>query len=121
MEILYVDDDAEDIQFFLEALFNIDRSIKFCYALSAHDALKKLNNYLFTPDAIFVDFQLDGMDGYECVKHIKERVELKTIPVIVLSGNISNSTIDEFNKLGVYHFLSKTSSLSSMEAALKVI
>ena len=121
MEILYVDDDAEDIELFLEALQNVDRSIRFSYALSANDALKKLNNFLSIPDAIFVDYHLGGMNGYQCVKQIKEREELKDIPVIVLSGNLSSDLVDEFNKLGVYHFLSKKALLSDMEEALKVI
>jgi CheY-like chemotaxis protein len=121
MEILYVDDDAEDIELFLEALQNVDRSIRFSYALSANDALKKLNNFLSIPDAIFVDYHLGGMNGYQCVKQIKEREELKDIPVIVLSGNLSSDLVDEFNRLGVYHFLSKRALLSDMEEALKVI
>jgi CheY-like chemotaxis protein len=121
MDILYVDDDAEDIELFLEALQNVDRSIRFSYALSANDALKKLNNFLSIPDAIFVDYHLGGMNGYQCVKQIKEREELKDIPVIVLSGNLSSDLVDEFNKLGVYHFLSKKALLSDMEEALKVI
>lgn len=121
MEILYVDDDTEDIELFLEALQNVDRSIRFSYALSANDALKKLNNFLSIPDAIFVDYHLGGMNGYQCVKQIKEREELKDIPVIILSGNLSSDLVDEFNKLGVYHFLSKKALLSDMEDALKVI
>ena len=121
MEILYVDDDSEDIELFLEALQNVDRSIRFSYALSANDALKKLNNFLARPDAIFVDYNLGGVDGYQCVRQIREREELKGVPVIVLSGNLSSSLVDEFNKLGVYHFLSKRALLADMEDALKVI
>ena len=121
MEILYVDDDSEDIELFLEALQSVDRSVRFSYALSANDALKKLNNYLSTPDAIFVDYQLGGVDGYQLIRQIREREELQEIPVIVLSGNLSSNLVDEFNKLGVYHFLSKKAILTDMESALKVI
>jgi CheY-like chemotaxis protein len=121
MEIIYVDDDSEDIELFLEALQNVDRSIRFSYALSANDALKKLNNFLFTPDAIFVDYHLGGMDGYQFIRQIKEREELQNIPVIVLSGNLSTNLVDEFNKLGVYYFLSKKAVLTDMESALRVI
>ena len=121
MEVLYVDDDSEDIELFLEALQNVDRSIRFSYALSANDALKKLNNFLSTPDAIFIDYHLGGMDGYQCIRQIKEREQLQNIPVIVLSGNLSSKVVDEFNKLGVYHFLSKKAILSDMESAIQVI
>lgn len=121
MEILYVDDDADDIALFLEALQNTDHQFKFSYALSANDALKKLNNYFSKPDVIFVDYHLGAIDGYECVKRIRERDELKEIPVVVLSGNIAPSMVDEFNKIGVYHFLSKSVMLADMQPALKVM
>jgi CheY-like chemotaxis protein len=121
MEILYVDDDADDIALFLEALQSTDHVIKFSYALSANDALKKLNNYLSIPDVIFVDYHLGAIDGYECVKRIKDRDELKEIPVVVLSGNIAPSMVDEFNKIGVYHFLSKNAMFGDMQPALKVL
>ena len=121
MEILYVDDDADDISLFVEALQNTDRSIKFTYALSASDALKKLNNYLCTPDIIFIDYHLGGMDGHQCVQHIKQREELRRVTVVVLSANITPVLIDEFNRLGVYHFLSKSAVLTDLETTLKVI
>jgi CheY-like chemotaxis protein len=121
MDILYIDDDADDIESFLEALQRTEHAVKFSYALSANDALKKLNNYLAKPDVIFVDYRLGAIDGYECVRRIREREELKNIPVVVLSGNISPAIVDEFNKIGVYHFLSKTAILTDMQAALKVL
>ena len=121
MDLLYIDDDADEIALFIEALRNADRSIKFSYALSINDALRKLNNYLSTPDAIFVDYHFSGMDGYECVKQIKERNELKPVPVVVVSAILTPGMIDELNKLGVYHFLSKDALHSDMGPALKVL
>jgi CheY-like chemotaxis protein len=121
MEILYVDDDADDIALFLEALQKTDHQVRFSYALNANDALKKLNNYLSKPDVIFVDYHLGPIDGYECVRRIKERDELKNIPVVVLSGKIAPSVVDEFNKIGVYHFLSKMVMLRDMQPALQVM
>ena len=121
MEILYVDDDADDIALFLEALQTTGHPVKFSYALSANDALKKLNNYLSKPDVIFVDFHLGAIDGYECVRRIKERDELKNVPVVVLSGKIAPTMVDEFNKIGVCHFLSKSAMFDDEQPALKVL
>jgi PleD family two-component response regulator len=121
MEILYVHDDAEEIALLVEALHNADRSIKFSYALDIYDALRKLNNYLAIPDAIFVDCHLGGLDGFECVKQIKAREELKHVPVVMVSAILTPGMIDELNKLGVYNFLSKDALHSEMVLMLKVL
>jgi PleD family two-component response regulator len=121
MEILYVDDDAGEIALFVEALHNVDRSIKFSYALSTNDALRKLNNYLSIPDAIFVGYHSGGMDGLNCVKQIKAREELVQVPVIVVSAILTPGMIDDLNKLGVYNFLSKDALNSESAPILKVL
>jgi CheY-like chemotaxis protein len=121
MEILYVDDDPDDIELFEEALRKVDPSIKFSYASSARDALACLRDYKAKPDAIFIDFHLPGRDGHECVMEIKADGELKKIPVVLLSTSITTKQVDQFNKLGVYYFLSKSALLADLEPALKII
>jgi DNA-binding NarL/FixJ family response regulator len=76
---------------------------------------------LSKPDVIFVDYHLGAIDGYECVKRIKERDELKDVPVVVLSGKISPAIVDDFNKIGVYNFLSKSAMFDDVRDALKVL
>lgn len=121
MEVFYVDDDPDDIEMFQEALQKVDPSIKFSFASSAKDALLCLRSYQAKPDAIFVDFHLPGEDGYECVKEIKDNPELRAIPVVLLSTSITTRQVDQFNKLGVYYFLSKSALLADLEPALKII
>ena len=121
MDILYIDDDLEDIGMFREELHDVDPSINFCYATGSDDALKKLTSFQIRPDAIFIDFHMPAIDGCECIKVIKERAEFKHIPIILVSSTITSRQIDELNKLGVYYFLSKTALLSDMKPALKVI
>ncbi len=119
MEILYADDDAEEIALFVEALQNADRSIKLSYALDFNDALRKLNNYFSIPDAIFVDYHLGGLDGFECVKQIKAQEELTDVPVMVVSAVLTAGMIDELNRLGVYNFPSKDTLNPEMAPTLK--
>ena len=121
MEVLYVDDDSDDIELFQEALQKVDSSIKFSFASSAKDALTCLKNYQSKPDAIFIDFHLPGRDGHECVVEIKADHELKNIPVVLISTSITTKQVDQFNKLGVYYFLSKTALLADLEPALRII
>lgn len=121
MEVLYIDDDFEDVEIFREQLYEIDPSIRFCYAISADDAFKKLTNNLVRPDVIFVDYHMPAVDGSECIKIIKERSSLRQIPIVLISSAIMSKQLDEFNKMGVYYFLSKTALWDDMKPAIKVI
>ena len=121
MEILYIEDDIDDIELFQEALSNVDPTINLVSANSFSDALRKLDGKVLKPDAIFVDYHLPGVDGYQCVKDLKNDDELRRTPIILLSSTITSQQVDDFNKLGVYYFLSKTALLSDMTPALKVI
>jgi CheY-like chemotaxis protein len=121
MEVLYIDDDLEDVEIFREQLYEIDPAIGFSYAISADDAFKKLTNNLVRPDIIFLDYHMPAVDGAECIKMIKERNALRQIPIVLISSSIAGRQIDEFNQLGVYNFLSKTALLEDMRPAIKVI
>ncbi|WP_276370531.1 response regulator [Chryseolinea sp. H1M3-3] len=121
MEILYIEDDDDDIELFQEALSRMDANIKLISAYSFSDALTKLSGDVCRPDAIFVDYHLPGLDGYQCVKDLKNDEALKYTPIILISSTITSRQVDDFNKLGVYYFLSKTALLSDLEPALKVI
>jgi CheY-like chemotaxis protein len=121
MEVLYIDDDLEDVEIFREELHEIDHAIGFCYAVSADDAFKKLTGNLIRPDIIFIDYHMPVVDGYECIKIIKERNALRNIPIVLVSSTISSRQVDEFNKLGVYYFLSKSALAMDMKPAIKVI
>ena len=121
MEILYIEDDTDDIELFHEALCLVDPTITFISASSFSDALTKLAGNVLKPDAIFVDYHLPGVNGYECVRDLKNDDRLNFIPIILISTTITSKQVDDFNRLGVYYFLSKTALLSDMTPALKVI
>ena len=52
---------------------------------SAMEALHALTEV--TPDLIFLDITLPGMDGFDVCKVIKENQSTKHVPVVMLSGN----------------------------------
>lgn len=120
MEIFYADDDPVDIVFFARALKRIDPTIKCITATDGVEALDKLFTQTPKPDAIFIDLYMPKLDGIECVIAIKRNKDLKRIPIIIISNAINKKEIDQFNRLGVYYFLSK-STFEDLEASLKNI
>ena len=120
MEIFYADDDPVDIVFFTRALRRIDPTIKCITATDGVEALDKLFSQTQKPAAIFIDLYMPKLDGIECVIAIKRNKDLKRIPIIIISNAINKKEIDQFNRLGVYYFLSK-STFEDLEVSLRNI
>ena len=120
MVIFYADDDPVDLVFFTRALKRIDPTITCITASDGVEALDKLFSQTNKPDAIFIDLYMPRLDGIECVIAIKRNKDFKRIPIIVISNAINKKEVDQFNRLGVYYFLSK-STFEDLEASLRNI
>ncbi|MES9992433.1 MAG: response regulator [Candidatus Thiodiazotropha sp.] len=66
-------------------------------AESGEEALEKLKES--TPDAIFVDFLMDGMDGLETITEIKKDPRFSDTPVVMCTANEG----DEYVRAAVDH------------------
>ena len=120
MVIFYADDDPVDLVFFARALKRIDSTITCITASDGVEALDKLFSQTNKPDAIFIDLYMPRLDGIECVIAIKRNKDFKKIPIIIISNAINKKEVDQFNRLGVYYFLSK-STFEDLEASLRNI
>jgi len=120
MVIFYADDDPVDLVFFTRALKRIDPTIICLTASDGVEALDKLFSQTNKPDAIFIDLYMPRLDGIECVIAIKRNKDFKRIPIIIISNAINKKEVDQFNRLGVYYFLSM-STFEDLEASLRNI
>lgn len=82
--ILHIDDDNDDCEFFEQALRTVSKAA-YTAINNPIDALKKLTNQEINPDLIFMDVNMPFMSGPELLAEIKKRDLIKNIPVIFLS------------------------------------
>ena len=80
-----IDDDADDRESFEVALNEIDSKIEYLTAASGEEGLRMLDGSEIIPSYIFLDLNMPKMDGWECLREIKKRPQLKHVPVIILS------------------------------------
>jgi CheY-like chemotaxis protein len=120
MIILIVDDDAEDIELFSEAVLEIDGSISCVEAYNGLEALKVLKRNALLPDYIFLDINMPLMNGRKCLEEIKANPNYRHIPVIIYSTTTDKKQIDECLKLGA-DFLTKPNSFDDLIRSLKRI
>jgi len=61
------------------------------------------------PDIILLDLMMPKMDGYEMLKKVKEDLETKDIPVIILTNlNDRSEDVEKLKELGVVKYIVKS-------------
>lgn len=109
-----IEDNKPDFDLLKEALKTVpDLSIDLINIQNGEDAL----NFLYkrgeyttapTPNLIILDMNLPKINGLEILKTIKNDKDLKTIPVIILSGSESKKDIKESYELSANTYISKS-------------
>lgn len=72
-------------------------------------------------DLILMDLNMPILDGVECTKIIRampDPVKSK-LPIIAISGNMNNYTMDEFRKIGFDEFIQKPLDFDKVLATVK--
>ncbi|HYF33035.1 MAG TPA: response regulator [Chitinophagaceae bacterium] len=117
---LLADDDNDDMQLFCEALESVDPSV-ICYcAVNGLEVLDILSREE-KPDLIFLDVNMPGMNGWQCLKAIKEIEAYKHIPVFMYSTSAHQREVDIALNLGAMCFFTKPHKFSELKSILQVI
>jgi CheY-like chemotaxis protein len=108
INILIVDDDADDRELFIDAIKEVDSEIECTTAVDGKQALEQLkNSYDSLPDFIFLDLRMPRLSGKKCLLQIKNDERLKSIPVIIYTTSRDVEEAKELQELGAVHFISK--------------
>jgi len=108
MKILIIDDEKMVAEHLKGVLSRKDDKVD--YALSAEEALKALNDFIY--DLVFVDYRLPGKSGLEIVDFIKKK--FGQTKVAMLTGYpLMKETIAKF--VGVDEYLEKPIDIGKIE------
>jgi CheY-like chemotaxis protein len=120
--VLLIDDDHDDHEFFLEAVREIDSSIRCNSMFDSEEALKFLKDQKQPlPDLIVLDTNMPKLNGYQILTELKNDPALNKIPVVMYSTFFSERDSDEFTKLGAANYLAKPSKLGDFRNLLSEI
>ena len=108
--VLHIDDDQEDLEIFSTTVEEFKTKINCTSLTCAATALKKLVSHELSPEVIFLDLNMPGMDGFQFLKEIKKIKGFK-IPVIVLSTSSQPETISSAKEYGADGYLTKPNSI----------
>ncbi|MEK6564021.1 MAG: response regulator [Candidatus Omnitrophota bacterium] len=107
---LLVVDDEIDVRNFFTNFFG-RREIEVLAVPNAEEAIKMVVSQ--RPKAILLDIKLEGMDGIETLRRIKELD--KQVKVIMVTGREDDEAKQETKRLGAYGFIHKPIELDEVE------
>ena len=85
------------------------------------EVLSMLENDYF--DIILMDINMPKMDGMECAEKVRALADPKKsqIPIVAITGNARNYTMDEFKKAGINEYLQKPLNFDSLVETVKTL
>ena len=126
LEILLIEDNKGDIGLVTEFFSNEKVIINIHIAEDGEEALRFLydkDKFLGSklPDLIILDLNLPKKDGREVLKEIKENIDLKAIPVIILTTSSAEKDICRVYDLQANAYIVKPIYFDEFMAAIKSI
>ncbi|MEP7106475.1 MAG: response regulator [Ferruginibacter sp.] len=116
--ILLVEDDKDDQALFCEALSCVQPALSCQIANNGVEALDLIRQ-LPPFDIIFMDLNMPKMNGFECLKYLKDSPLFKHIPVIIISTSSHQFEIERCKQLGAAMYFTKPASFKELFDKLK--
>ena len=112
--ILLADDDEDDRMLFEDALHQVRPDIKLLTAGAGAFLIKALREGPL-PDIIFLDLNMPGKNGFECLRDIRKDDSYRHIPVIIFSTTAQTEAVDRTYELGANYFMRKPQSFPGLK------
>ncbi|MEH6681279.1 MAG: response regulator [Sediminicola sp.] len=118
--VLFAEDDEDDRVLFEDAVKESFPNISMTGYDRCENLLQDLmGSILNLPELIFLDLNMPGMNGLDCLRAIRESAKFKHIPVIMLSTSSSEMNIKESMSLGANGYITKPSSFLQLRTVLE--
>jgi CheY-like chemotaxis protein len=119
MKCLLIDDDIDDQELFGIAVERLDQQIALTTVVGGKEALQLLKtDGTYRPEYIFLDLNMPGMTGKECLSEIRQIPWLSDVPVIIYTTSSLQRDRIETTRLGASDFLTKQPSIEDTRKAL---
>ena len=122
--IFLADDDADDREFFEEALKEIDIETELTTVKDGAELMTTLVEHVTDPPpphVIFLDLNMPRKSGIECLKEIRETPKLKNIPVVIFSTSAYPNAVETTYTLGANCYICKPNSHQLLKKTIETI
>jgi CheY-like chemotaxis protein len=119
LKILLVDDDPEEYELLQSGCKDIDQDVIVIHADGCDNLLHEVIKH--KPDIVFLDINMPGINGIECLKSVRANKQFKSLPVIMYSTSNSPSSIQESYQNEANLYIIKPQSIKGIVNALEKV
>lgn len=119
MNIVLADDDEDDRFFFKSALDEMDFNLKLTMLKGGRELLNYLDEIEVKPHILFLDLNMPGISGFECLEHIRNNPDLKDISVAIYSTSNAEKDIEETLSGGANIYIHKPNDFERLKYIIK--
>jgi DNA-binding response OmpR family regulator len=117
--ILLVDDDAEDSEFFSTVVQQMSREIRVTVASKKEELFQHLQQD--KPEIVFIDSFLQNESGLQSIQEIRATPGFAQLPVIMYTGASDAKSISSAFEMGASSYIVKPHSLAEIKKVLQII
>lgn len=112
---LVIDDNREAANTVCKMLKLFDVTAKPAYG--PREAMLVLKD--FSPDIVFLDINMPGIDGFEVMSYMQRFPEMENVPFVFITSDDQPETAGKVRKTGALLMIIKPATIDSIENALK--
>jgi len=112
-KILIVDDNT-DLNRVLQ--MSLNESFETLSAINGEEAVDLAVTEM--PDLIIMDLMMNGMNGFEAIRLIRQVPKTRSIPIIAITAGLSNTVEEECTRIGCNDFLFKPFTASQLNSSI---
>lgn len=121
MVVFYADDDPEDRELFVDAIKEIDPGIRVVLARDGREIINMVQNGSIIPDYIFLDINMPGLSGKECLRKLKQLEQLHAVPIVMYTTTSNKEEFKNLFLLGATDCVIKSASFQAIKDELRSI
>ncbi|MCM4167406.1 Response regulator rcp1 [Arenibacter antarcticus] len=121
--IFLADDDADDREFFIDALKKVAIPTDLTLANNGLELMENLE--VLTqhppPHVIFLDLNMPLKDGFQCLHEIRNTPKLKNIPVVIFSTSDNDISVNKTYEQGANYYIRKPASFQLLIKSIEKV
>lgn len=119
--IVLTDDDEDDRDFFQFAIKSISSDIELITLTGGDDLMSYIGNHRDKADLIFLDINMPRINGFECLRKIREKYSYSELPVVMYTTSDSELDLANASKDGANLYVRKPNDMDGLKNVLRKV
>ena len=119
--VMIVDDDADDVHLFREAIREINPHVNCQIFMGSEHFIQHLLEASSLPDYVFLDVNMPKINGLECLGLIRENQSIRNVPVVIYTTSVRSEDKEKAQRLGAFSYIVKPTGFNELKAYLRHI